>query len=149
MIDKGFILAGNATFTVEIPEAFQKGKAHYTFNVKKSEASERWPNESWFITMLTGPDNTNDYTYLGLLLPTIGKVILTKKSQFPGSSYPVKLLTRLLACLWEDSNNLFEDLGFKLHHEGSCGRCGRVLTTPESVERGIGPECWKIMQGEE
>ena len=26
-------------------------------------------------------------------------------------------------------------------HEGICGRCGRKLTVPESVERGLGPEC--------
>jgi Family of unknown function (DUF6011) len=26
-------------------------------------------------------------------------------------------------------------------HEGRCGRCGRKLTVPESIARGIGPEC--------
>jgi hypothetical protein len=24
-----------------------------------------------------------------------------------------------------------------------CRRCGRALTNPESVERQIGPECWR------
>jgi hypothetical protein len=28
-----------------------------------------------------------------------------------------------------------------VHHENHCGRCGRTLTVPESVERGIGPDC--------
>jgi hypothetical protein len=26
---------------------------------------------------------------------------------------------------------------------GSCGCCGRELTDPESIERGIGPICWE------
>jgi hypothetical protein len=34
------------------------------------------------------------------------------------------------------------------HHEGKCGRCGRLLTVPSSIESGIGPECSKIMRGE-
>lgn len=28
-----------------------------------------------------------------------------------------------------------------VRHEGKCGRCGRKLTVPESIDRGIGPEC--------
>lgn len=28
-------------------------------------------------------------------------------------------------------------------HEGRCGRCGRKLTVPESIETGIGPDCAK------
>jgi hypothetical protein len=29
----------------------------------------------------------------------------------------------------------------EVHHEGRCGRCGRALTVPESIESGFGPEC--------
>jgi hypothetical protein len=36
--------------------------------------------------------------------------------------------------------------GYKIQHEGKCCRCGRTLTTPESIERGIGPECVKHCQ---
>ena len=27
------------------------------------------------------------------------------------------------------------------YHHGKCGRCGRPLTTPESIKRGLGPYC--------
>jgi hypothetical protein len=30
-------------------------------------------------------------------------------------------------------------------HEGRCGRCGRKLTVPESIESGFGPECASIL----
>jgi len=33
--------------------------------------------------------------------------------------------------------------GVKIFHEGKCCRCGRRLTTPTSVQNGIGPECIK------
>ena len=32
---------------------------------------------------------------------------------------------------------------FEFWHEGRCGKCGKKLTTPESIERGLGPECAK------
>lgn len=35
----------------------------------------------------------------------------------------------------------------ELHHCGKCGRCGRKLTNPESIARGIGPECATRTEG--
>ena len=32
-------------------------------------------------------------------------------------------------------------------HEGSCGRCGRKLTVPESIENGLGPVCAGLVVG--
>lgn len=29
-----------------------------------------------------------------------------------------------------------------LKHSGRCKVCGRLLTDPTSVERGVGPDCW-------
>jgi hypothetical protein len=33
-------------------------------------------------------------------------------------------------------------------HENHCGRCGRQLTHPESIDRGVGPECQKYINHE-
>ena len=33
--------------------------------------------------------------------------------------------------------------GVKIYHEGVCGRCGRTLTDPVSIQAGFGPECIK------
>ncbi len=31
--------------------------------------------------------------------------------------------------------------GYRLEHTGRCGRCNRLLTDPESIRTGLGPEC--------
>jgi len=46
-----------------------------------------------------------------------------------------------LKLVWENNTQPLIDKGFALHHEGKCGRCGRKLTVPLSIETGIGPEC--------
>jgi len=33
----------------------------------------------------------------------------------------------------------------EIWHEGRCGKCGRQLTVPSSIESGIGPECSKML----
>ena len=35
----------------------------------------------------------------------------------------------------------------RLCHCGKCGRCGKTLTVPHSVESGFGPECIKAIEG--
>lgn len=137
-ISKSFVLAGSAIFTIETPDG------HRTYRVDHVPANDRW-RESWFVKLLVGPDNGGDYQYLGKLDPVTSEVLVTGKSKFEQDSYPVKLLNRVLARVWCDDHDAYRQHGYETHHEGCCGRCGRRLTTPLSVERGIGPECWKAM----
>ena len=139
-----FITAGNATFTVD------NGKGqHYTFKVRHKGLEERdgfTPNGCYFVSLLTGPNNEFDYTYLGVFNPKAMKqaviLRLTRASRMNDDSVPVRVF-RWAAWLakWEQPL----PAGYSLHHEGSCGRCGRTLTTPESVTSGIGPECRRIL----
>jgi len=146
MLTKEFITAGKAIFTLDIPASFQrdaKCKSHYTYKVSFKKGKGQW-KDTWFIALLSGPDNTTDYSYLGMLDPEKGNVILTRKSNFNDSTYPVMLLRRVVACLWERDGSKPEDIeaaGFTLHHEGRCGRCGKLLTVPSSVKSGLGPHC--------
>lgn len=135
-ISPEFVLAGHATFTVS------NGKGtHYTFQVTKKENDDGRP-PVWFVSLLTGPDNENDYTYLGLLDVALMRLRLTKKSRMTAESVPVKVFDWAMRMIV-----LGEKLptGYKIHHEGKCGRCGRTLTVPESVASGLGPECAKAM----
>lgn len=143
MVTKEFILAGNAIFTVEIEAKFAAANdlpPHYTFKVRHKPAGGGY-GETWFVSLLTGPDNTSDYSYLGMLYPETGFVRVTAKSAYRPESWPVRVLSRILAAVWENDLARVENHGWAIHHEGRCGRCGRVLTVPESIRTGLGPEC--------
>lgn len=139
MVSKEFITAGDATFTIDAPTG------HHTYRVQRVEATDRWA-ESYFVKMLTGPDNTSDFTYLGKLDTFTGQVALTAKSRATPETFAYRLLNRVLARVWCDDHAAYEQHGFRTHHEGRCGRCGRKLTVPASIESGVGPECSKIME---
>jgi Family of unknown function (DUF6011) len=137
MVSKEFITAGNATFTIKEPDG-----THHTFKVEHVEAKDGWA-ESWFVKLLTGPDNENSYTYVGKLDLFTFQVNTTKKSERFKESRFLKVLNRVLARIACDDHAAYERHGWKVHHEGKCCKCGRKLTTPESVTLGIGPECIK------
>lgn len=132
---KQFVMAGNAIFTVHN----DKGE-HYTYRVRKKEQKGTWGTK-WFVQLLTGPNNRSDYQYLGVLEPNSGTIRTTRASKLPPSSIPMKVVNWALGRIvwpkrWDKLPN-----GYGIIHEGRCGRCGRLLTTPESVSIGIGPEC--------
>lgn len=141
MLNKDFILAGKAIFTIEIPQEFQNKhgtKPHYTYKVKYKPADLDFP-ETWFISILTKSDS---YSYLGILAPDNGEVIITKSSKYNVQTWPVVILRRFLARVWQNEEHL---VTWNVHHEGRCCRCGKRLTVPESVKSGWGPECIKYI----
>ena len=121
-----FLLAGNATLTVRSV----KTGTRFTFRVRKPDDSK--PH---FVSVLNGPNNETDYCYLGTIFSGITYVHGKKSRVTPEAPSAVAF-----NWLWAQRN---ADLTGKveLFHENRCCRCGRKLTTPESVEAGIGPEC--------
>jgi len=140
---KEFFAAGKATFTLAVPSEFVEAhgvKPHYTFKVEHAEANGRWP-ENWFVKLLSGSDNETDYKTFGMLNPETGQLRLTRKTNLNDESWVVRLLRRVFANVYAGTPERIEDAGFHVHHEGRCGRCGRKLTVPSSVETGLGPVC--------
>ena len=135
MLTKDFVLAGNAIFTV----ANAKGE-RYTFKVVHKESTGRFP-EAWMAFLLTGPDNTKNYTYMGMVNPNTGAVFHTKASAKFANSLPLKVANWSLNSIVWGGKTL--PAGYTAEHAGRCGRCGRMLTVPESIQSGIGPECAK------
>src|SRR5258707_953291 len=124
-LTKNFVTAGKAVFTVSSPKG-----GRYTFKVSRKDANGSYP-EAYFLSLLTGSDNENDYTYVGMVNPSDGSIRLTRASNYNGNTVPVKVARWLFSMLWGT-----KDLpaGYLLHHEGRCGRCGRTLTVPESID---------------
>ena len=133
-----FFLGGKSTFTVQNTANGE----HRTYKIRKSRPNPRYPNPAWFLSQMTGSDNESHYSSIGRINPDTGAVTLTRISRFEEGS-PV-----LKAARWVCSkiflNQPIPDC-IEVRHAGKCGRCGRTLTTPESLDRGIGPECWHIM----
>ena len=144
-----FFGAGNATFTIEPSAEFAKAndcRPWYTFNVSLWPAADNpIGRDVWNVSLLTGPDNSNSYTYLGQLNPVNGAVRLTKGSKYNDESWPVRILRRVLFRLYRGEFDQVAAAGWELKHAGRCCRCGRKLTTPRSVEIGIGPVCETLM----
>lgn len=136
-----FITAGNAYFTIRS----QKTGQRYTYRVSLAKPNAgycQWCKAEpcrcvppYFVSLLSGPENTSDYTYLGMIRDRVFR--LTRASKMNETSGPVR------AFRWVYERLVRRELPpqTEIWHEGRCGRCGRMLTVPESVAAGIGPEC--------
>lgn len=121
-----------------------------------------------YVSVLTGPENTADYSYAGIWED--GHLKLTKHSHFNvkgkfegewvnkvdwrkalrmrklneanGAGATVsRSIEVILWALWllEQGKALPE--GYEIYHMGRCCRCGKALTVPSSIESGLGPVC--------
>lgn len=124
-----FLLAGRAVFTVENEATGNR----FTFKVNKSGDPEKVIH---FVSLLTGPDNTSDYTYMGTIFDK--KDFRRTRKSTMGEAAPA---FKAFQYVWLALNNGGLSKKVKFYHEGRCCRCGRALTVPDSIERGIGPEC--------
>lgn len=140
------MLAGNAIFTV----VSKKTGARFTFKLTRPKPEPgkdaahqfyhgRPRRQPVFVAVLSGPANTDDYTYLGQMWEDGEKLTyaIGKKSRVTADAPSQKAalwVTKLL-----NKPELMEQCD--IYHAGRCGRCGRMLTVPESIQTGLGPEC--------
>ena len=133
-----FFFGGKATFTVQNNQSGE----HRTYKIRKGKFNPRYPTPAWFIKQMTGTDNDSHYSDIGKVDPGTGNITLTRFSKFSNDSKQMKAAKWIMTRIAYGSE--FPDF-FEIRHAGKCGRCGRTLTTPESLDCGIGPECRRIM----
>lgn len=132
-----FVLGGNAYFTVVNPDAGSR----YTFRVSQ-RTNDDGSTTPHFVGVLSGPDNTRSYSYLGVIFN--GKEYRrTSKSRISVDAPSAKCFAWLWKVLTSGSQKALDRIEF--WHEGRCGVCGRKLTVPHSIEAGIGPVCERKM----
>lgn len=125
-----FLVGGKATLTLK-SEVTQK---HFTFKVYRNGKQP-----AYWVSMLYG----TDYSYIGYLynkqLPDGNHLYyrLTEKSKAAADTLVQKAFQFFIDNL--NKGQLHPKLS--VYHEGKCGRCGRPLTDPASIERGFGPHC--------
>jgi hypothetical protein len=151
-----YIEAGRATLTL----VSIKTGTRYTFGFKRPDAKPGEPLHArpiW-VSLLSGPDNESNYTFLGTCFPDVPKgdpvpvgtpfrYRHSFKSKVSGDAPSVKALSWFLAVLYIGGGDAAAQAQAALlaqaecWHEGRCGRCGRTLTVPASIASGFGPEC--------
>jgi hypothetical protein len=129
--------AGRSILTVRS----RKTGARFTFRFSRPAEEPGRARPIW-VSVLTGPDNDSHYEFLGTMWPTPGRswgYRHSTKSRIADLAPSVKAANWIFRWLALDSKVLLEEAEW--WHEGRCGRCGRTLTVPESIETGFGPDC--------
>jgi hypothetical protein len=131
---KQFLFGGYATFTL----VSKKTGARKTFQVTEAPPRNLDERKGFFVKMLVGPDNTSDYKYLGFLYERAGTWGF-KLNKTGWGAEAGAVIAWLLKQLQSPAVSSLDQVEF--WHLGTCCRCGRDLTTPESIAAGIGPVC--------
>jgi len=131
-----FIFGGKSRFTL----TSAKSNKRFTFKCQLGKTGEAPP---FFVNLLTGPNNAwwgGDWNWCGFIKATEDgeptSCLLAGNKGHPTSD-SFKALSWTLAHL--NRGNIPSDL--TITHDGVCGKCGKDLTVPESVARGLGPVC--------
>ena len=106
-------------YTVELPAG------HNTFRIKVQADDDNFLPGRTLVELLNGPDNTYNYETLGSFVD--GKLRLFKKHQRGGE--------------WFEALQIFLSNPERVLVAKNCIICNRVLSTPESIAAGIGPDC--------
>lgn len=129
---KRYVLGGKATVTLKS----RKTGTRYTYRIKQ-KTNDDGTKTPHFVSVMFGPDNTADYTFLGTLFEDGTKYRHGKKSSLQEND----VRERAFCYVWLRVLDGLLPSDVEVWHSGTCGRCGRKLTVPESIRNGIGPEC--------
>lgn len=130
-----FILAGNSTVTL----VSKKTGTRFTYRVRVAKSDTDAQSDLYFVSLLRGPNNENDYSYLGRIAK--GRVYIGRKIPKPGDVSRGAPSALAFDYMWQHLERGNIPPLLEIWHEGRCGRCNRKLTVPESIAAGIGPEC--------
>ena len=125
-----FLFGGKATLTLKS----LKTGAHYTYKINTNEKKT-----VFFVSVLNGSNNESDYMYVGTIFDK-KNFRLTKASKVSNNAISYKAFMFYFTNLINKQLDKIQE-NINAYHNGHCCACGRTLTTPESIESGIGPVC--------
>jgi len=143
---KRFALAGFAIFTVSWKHS--KKKKYHTFKcVCTPRHPESKQEHGWDLYALGGQDvhawfidHEGPWVYCGEFYWEGDKFMWQPSLEVDYSSDTFKVWKWLFDRWW--TLQQFENT-VTIENHGRCGKCGRMLTTPESIRTGFGPVCLK------
>lgn len=123
------LLAGEAHITLRSQRTGQR----FTYRIRRPKATS--PH---FVAVLRGPGNDSDASYAFL-----GSIFDRSIFRHGTKSRIGRDAPSARAFNWAAQRilNMEPTPEMEFWHEGRCCRCGRLLTDPESITRGLGPIC--------
>jgi hypothetical protein len=113
---------------------------HMTVHVKqakdKADRTKKLP--IYFVNVSLLGDGDQGYNYLGAIFSDSGKVKLAKNISWNDRMGQVM---RFIVSALRDPE-ILRQKNVALFHEGKCCRCGLPLTNPQSIDRGLGDDCY-------
>lgn len=132
-----YMLAGKSEFTM----LSLKTGERFRYKLTKKEAREKKADgSSDYIYYLNSFDG-GEFKYAGVIFYDGVNNIFKFGKGAKGMLSPTHINIRSLLFVMNKLNNGLDVDTLELYHAGKCGRCGRKLTTPESILTGLGPEC--------
>lgn len=125
-----FMVAGNAVFRF----TNQANGKQFVYKVKQAGDEARWN-----VMVRCEFEGERDFGYIGMIASR--QFRHTKRSIFSDESDEFDMFEYLFLHVIR-GKQLPKNREFE--HMGRCGRCGRLLVEPDSVERGLGPKCAEV-----
>lgn len=128
-----------------------KSGEHRTFRIRTLSKDSSFAPGERVVGLLVGPDNGANYKDFGFVTPEgirVWRRFQKDGDAANGTAYcggrlsAFEFYARVLwGLLVENDESPWTRQGYSVDGSGTCVRCGRVLTEPESIRLGVGPYC--------
>lgn len=126
-----YIKGGHGRFTIKS----DKTGVHHTYKVTSPKEPDITKPIPIWISVMVSPDS---FLFIGTIWKESMTFARSQKTSVPEDSELIKAMHWLMRRV-SRHEEFPSQIAF--WHEGYCGRCGRVMTNPESLETGMGPTC--------
>ena len=135
---RDYILQRKSIFTIESTKVHERRTYMFKQQTRVDDFRHEYYIPIWNIYMLYGPDNGKDYRWIGCY--DVNKDLLSFGLHSYIDTLACKMIRAFMVILlttreWPES--------CKFYRSTKCCRCGRRLTTPESIAAGYGPHCYR------
>lgn len=114
---------------------------HRTFRVRLIDDEDSPLNGQRTVSMLTGADNTRDYTQFAFAATSAIHVFKKKRASAGQKPSQWQVFAAMLQSYFLGGWGPAMTAKYSVEEARRCWHCNRLLTTPESIRYGVGPIC--------